>query len=214
MNAKKDSLFENAQIISMFPTFVWETVLKGDIREELNPRLADTLFELRRADPEAGRRAGWQSAQDLHRRDAFQPLVGAIRDAAATVLAFLKIGHEGFEITGCWGNLNGPGAAHKAHSHPNNYLSGVYYVRVPEGADTINFHDPRLQTGIIRPPVTELTNENTDQVVVRVQEGSLLLFPAWLEHSVDANPGEETRISVSFNLMFSPYVETMSRPLW
>jgi hypothetical protein len=30
---------------------------------------------------------------------------------------------------------------HRAHSHPNNYLSAVYYVRTWPGADSINFHD-------------------------------------------------------------------------
>jgi uncharacterized protein (TIGR02466 family) len=100
------------------------------------------------------------------------------------------------------------------HSHPNNFLSGVYYVQVQEGADTINFHDPRPQTGIIRPPVTELTAYNTDQVVVKVQTATLLLFPAWLPHSVSPNESGETRISVSFNVMFSAFAEEMSKPLW
>src|SRR3972149_6862915 len=84
----------------------------------------------------------------------------------------------------------------------------------PAGADSINFHDPRTQTGIIRPPVTELTAENTDQVVVRVKNGTLLLFPAYLQHSVDANAGEEPRISISFNVMFSGFAENLSKPLW
>jgi hypothetical protein len=100
------------------------------------------------------------------------------------------------------------------HNHPNNFLSGVYYVQVPEGADTINFHDPRPQTAIIRPPVTELTAYNTDQVVVTVGNGTLLLFPAWLPHSVDANHSDRKRISISFNVMFGAFTETMSRPLW
>lgn len=33
------------------------------------------------------------------------------------------------------------------------------------GADRINFHDPRPQAAVIRPPVVELTAENADQVV-------------------------------------------------
>jgi uncharacterized protein (TIGR02466 family) len=101
-----------------------------------------------------------------------------------------------------------------AHTHPNNFLSGVYYVRVHPGADTVNFQDPRRQTHVIRPPVVELTGETTDQVVVRVANGTLLMFPSWLEHSVDANDSEEERISVSFNVMFSRFAETMSKPLW
>jgi uncharacterized protein (TIGR02466 family) len=90
----------------------------------------------------------------------------------------------------------------------------VYYVRTPPGADTINFHDPRSQTGIIRPPVTELTAANTDQVVVRVANGTLLVFPSYLQHSVDANASGETRLSVSFNLMFSAFTAALSKPLW
>jgi uncharacterized protein (TIGR02466 family) len=62
--------------------------------------------------------------------------------------------------------------------------------------------------------VRQLTAENTDQVVVRVEEGTLLVFPAWLQHSVDANRSTRERISISFNFMFSSYTESMSRPLW
>ena len=80
--------------------------------------------------------------------------------------------------------------------------------------NTINFHDPRPQTEIIKPPVTELTAENTDQVVVKVRNGTLVVFPSWLVHSVDANRSDETRLSISFNVMFSAYAENMSKPLW
>jgi uncharacterized protein (TIGR02466 family) len=93
-------------------------------------------------------------------------------------------------------------------------LSGVYYAKVQEGADTINFHDPRVQAGVLRPPVVELGGANADQAVVRVETGALLLFPAWLEHSVDPNRSEELRISVSYNLMFARYGESSSAPQW
>jgi ectoine hydroxylase-related dioxygenase (phytanoyl-CoA dioxygenase family) len=60
----------------------------------------------------------------------------------------------------------------------------------------------------------ELTAGNTDQVVVTVKNGTLLVFPAYLQHSVDANMSEEERISISFNLMFSSFTENLSKPLW
>ena len=47
-------------------------------------------------------------------------------------------------------------------------------------------------------------------VVLKVGDGSLLLFPAWLQHSVDANGSTRPRISLSFNLMFTGF-ETMAR---
>jgi uncharacterized protein (TIGR02466 family) len=89
-----------------------------------------------------------------------------------SVLRFLRIGDDDFAITGCWANLYAPGTAHRMHTHPNNFLSGVYYPRTAGGANTINFHDPRAQTAVIRPPVTALTAENTDQVVMPVGPGT------------------------------------------
>ena len=50
--------------------------------------------------------------------------------------------------------------------------------------------------------------------MVKVEDGSLLMFPSWLPHSVDASGSDETRVSVSFNIMFSAFTETMSKPLW
>jgi ectoine hydroxylase-related dioxygenase (phytanoyl-CoA dioxygenase family) len=47
-----------------------------------------------------------------------------------------------------------------------------------------------------------------------VRDGTLLLFPSYLAHSVDANTSEEERISVSFNVMFSSFAERLSKPLW
>jgi hypothetical protein len=40
------------------------------------------------------------------------------------------------------------------------------------------------------------------------------MFPAYLEHSVDANTGADERISISFNVMFSSFTEQLSKPLW
>ena len=59
-----------------------------------------------------------------------------------------------------------------------------------------------------------LTANNTDQVVVRVRNGTLLVFPAYLQHSVDPNGSAAERISVSFNIMFSDFTENISKPLW
>ncbi len=50
--------------------------------------------------------------------------------------------------------------------------------------------------------------------MVKVSDGTLLMFPSWLPHSVDASGSAKTRISVSFNLMPSAYTERMSKPLW
>lgn len=198
----------------MFPTLVWKIQLKAEVRDAIDAEILATLERMRRDLPKLEHGQGWQSEHTLHERREFQGLATCVSNAAKSVLRFLRIGDQAIEITGCWANVLAEGATHKAHSHPNNFLSGVYYVRTYPGTDTINFHDPRNQTSVIRPPVVELTAENTDQVVVRLANGTLLMFPSYLEHSVDANMSEEERISISFNVMFSSFTENLSKPLW
>lgn len=211
---KESRWIEASEVIPMFPTMVWKILLRAELHAAMNGTLLALLEELRRDLPPLEPGSGWQSERNLHQRAELRELGACIRDVAQSVLRFLRIGYDTFEITGCWATVLARGAAHKAHSHPNNFLSGVYYVRTWPGADTINFHDPRHQASVIRPPVVELTAGNTDQVVVRVKNGTLLIFPSYLEHSVDANTGDEERVSISFNLMFSAFTENLSKPLW
>jgi uncharacterized protein (TIGR02466 family) len=203
-----------SDVIPMFPTLVWKLELEPAFHEAINARIMTAITAMRGSRPERAAGQGWQSEPNLHERDEFRELGASIQQAARTVLRFLRVGHDAVEVTGCWANVLAPGASHKMHSHPNNFLSGVYYVRTRPGADTINFHDPRAQASVIRPPVVELTSENTDQVVVKVTNGTLLLFPAYLPHSVDANASEGERVTISFNLMFSAFTENLSKPLW
>lgn len=49
---------------------------------------------------------------------------------------------------------------------------------------------------------------------MKVGAGTLLVFAAWLPHSVDANRSERVRISIGFNAMFAAFAETMGHPLW
>jgi len=200
-------------VIRLFPSFVWKARLGSEVRTAVRVAvLEEVAAERGTSDPEAGQ--VWQSRHGLHRLPALEPLVGHVRAGVALVHELLRVGTAPFEITGLWVNVAAPGGAVRMHNHPNNFLSGVYYLQVQEGADSINFHDPRPQAAVVRPPVTELTAYNTDQMVVRVEEGDLLVFPSWLSHSVDPNRSDRVRISASFNAMFSAYAETMSGPMW
>ena len=212
--SEKDTWMEASEVLSIFPTCAWKIQLTSGFRQRVNSKILQAINEIKPDLAEISPGGSWQSAQDLHHREQLVDLISCIDSTAQTVLRFLKVAHNEIEITGCWANINASGASHAIHSHPNNFLSGIYYVSTHPGADSVNFHDPRAQTGIIRPPVTELTSQNTDQVVVTVSDGMLLMFPSYLAHSVAPNESDKQRISISFNMMFSLYAERLGRPLW
>ncbi len=212
--SEKDKWMEVSDVLSIFPTCVWKIQLTSGFRQKVNSKILQVINEINPDWAEIPPGGSWQSGQDLHNRELLVDLISCIDNTAQTILQFLKVGYDTIEITGCWANIAASGASHAMHSHPNNFLSGIYYVHTHPGADSVNFHDPRPQTGIIRPPVTKLTSQNTDQVVVTVSDGMLLMFPSYLAHSVAPNESDTLRISISFNLMFSNYTERLSRPLW
>ena len=184
MAAKPALSIDSTVIVPLFPTLVWKMQLSRDTYEPINEKIKTKLVELARATPGLAPGVKLQTDQTLHRLPEFQELKDIIDVAATGVLDFLKIVYESFELTGCWANISPPGDGHKPHTHPNNYLSGVYYVQTQEGADTISFDDPRPQTNIIAPVTSEFTDENAGQIHITTRDGLLILFPSWLQHQV------------------------------
>jgi len=103
----------------MFPTVVWTLQLDEDATLAINPAILRRLADIRPPAGELSAGESWQSGHALHRLDEFRDLVEVIQATTRTVLSFLKIASDNFQITGCWANVNGIGASHGVHSHPN-----------------------------------------------------------------------------------------------
>jgi uncharacterized protein (TIGR02466 family) len=207
-------MFAETEAIGLFPTYLWMHQLNPRDRDRVNSAIREKLTSLRANLPSEVPKQGSQTDQNLHTLPEFQELNKFILAATKGIVDFLKIAEESIEITSCWANINPHGATNPWHTHPNNYLGGVYYVDTPADAATIIFQDPRPQSYVVSPRVKQSTAENSGRAIIPVKEGMLLLFPAWLSHSVTANPTAQERISVSFNLMFSSFTEKVSPVKW
>ena len=205
-------MFVSSQMMPLFAVPVWAQVLEPDVAESLNENLLEQVEILGRDVPD--KEVGWQTRNDLHTLDEFGQMVEIIGAASKRVLEMLKVAPAPFEITGSWMNIKPRGVGHPLHSHQNNYLSGVYYVKAPEGADSISFHDTRTERRIILPRLLEETPLTARTMHIPVKTGILIMFPSWLQHTVKENPSEETRVSLAFNIMFSDFTKTMSIPEW
>ena len=150
-------------------------------------------------DPGYGQQA--QSFANLHHREDFSGFTRIALSAGRNVLDFLKYKYTDCYITDCWANVCRKGESHRAHIHPNNVLSGVYYAAAPKGCGDIVFDDPRAQAKVLIPDISEPTPLNTHEFRVEPVSGMLIMFPSWLTHRVSLSQSAEDRISISFNLM-------------
>ena len=100
MARKNKTIFEETDVLRMFPTFVWKAKLKPKIHQNINKNIIHKLEQIRLSEPNPAPGQSWQSDHDLHKLNEFCELVDCLNDAVVSVLAFLKIGQMEFEITG------------------------------------------------------------------------------------------------------------------
>ena len=90
------------------------------------------------------------------------------------------------------------------HVH-GEILSGVFYLKAPPESGKLVLSNPglnRLWGGI---SLVKEKNQFTGEMMrIEPEEGSILLFPSYIPHSVETNHHDDERISISFNLMVLP----------
>ena len=103
-------------------------------------------------------------------------------------------------LTEMWAIINKKNNFNIEHTHPNNYLSAAYYVKAPENCGSFIATNPN---SVSRERITasvRKTEFNQNIAQIKPKEGDLLLFPAYLPHSVGMNLSDEDRIVISFNV--------------
>lgn len=207
-------MLENLSVSDIFPTPVWTIDLAADVAGPMNAKLMTAIEALLGGRPPIPPGANWQTDPVLHTRPEFAAFTKLAERAGRAAAQYLKLPARDLAVTGCWANVNPPGGRNTAHTHPNNYLSGVYYVAMPAGEGRIVFEDPRPAAAVMMPRVAEFTPHNANSMTFEVKPGRMVLFPAWLTHSVPVNRSTQERVSIAFNLMFTQFVGHESAPLW
>ena len=99
-------------------------------------------------------------------------------------------------ITQSWCNTTSKGESHHEHTHPNSFVSGVFYIQT-NADDRIQFFKSTYR--MLEVQTKDYNAWNSQTWWLPVEEGALLLFPSSLQHSVPPVEGEKDRISLSFN---------------
>jgi uncharacterized protein (TIGR02466 family) len=101
-------------------------------------------------------------------------------------------------ITQSWLNYTETNQYHHKHAHPNSLVSGVFYINCDEKFDKIKFFDENYKT--IQPEIKEFNIWNSTSWWFSVKTGDVILFPSSLTHMVETKEGDNTRISLAFNV--------------
>ncbi len=104
-------------------------------------------------------------------------------------------------ITQSWVNFNPPKSLHHEHTHPNSIVSGVFYFEVDEKMPPITFN--RTTNSNFKREVFKYNEFNSENFLLPIKSGELILFPSTLKHSVPINTSNKNRISLSFNTFVS-----------
>ena len=101
-------------------------------------------------------------------------------------------------ITQSWLNYTETNQYHHKHAHPNSLVSGVFYINCHEEHDKIKFFNDNYKT--IKLEVKDWNMWNSESWWFSVKTGDVILFPSSLTHMVETKQGDNTRISLAFNV--------------
>ncbi|MDH3387122.1 MAG: 2OG-Fe(II) oxygenase family protein [Gammaproteobacteria bacterium] len=197
---------DNDGFLQLWPTTLLQRSLPG--HEQANPALA-ALIEQLEADNEDLTTDYLGDNLMTNEHPAVQWLKECINK---TVIDYLHRQGLDYPVNWSlhgWANINRFGDYHDLHNHPHSYLSGTYYVAIPDQAaeagsrndlspGAISFYDPRPQANM-----NAICGDAqiSPQYTLNPVPGMILMWPSFLHHLVHPNLSRQQRISISFNVV-------------
>ena len=212
-------LSEPPCVNNLFPSQVW----KHHTDKIDNRKLENIILEKEQKDKGVTYTniGGWQSSHiNLKEEEGFECIYNYIDECMEVILMSNNYKqHLAIKSSHGWININRKGDFNKKHVHPDCHWSGVYYVKARANCGELIFHNPIAASSMVNSGhLLNLKSKKTDydiagdkqnylvnsffldSVPLDPHEGTLLIFPSWLFHSVYPNRSDDDRISVSFNI--------------
>jgi uncharacterized protein (TIGR02466 family) len=182
-----------------FPTQVYIKEFNLD-----NNKLAHDIVEWSKQDPGLAKTNvnGWHSQSDMHQKPEYKPLVDQLFEMQQEIFKEDCLADQPV-LGNMWANINPPGGFNRPHIHPNSLWSGVYYIKTPQHCGHLKLEDPKIRAEMVMPKRTtdQLPQHLWREVHYEPIAGRCIMFPSWLNHTVDPNQSNDIRISVSFNFL-------------
>ena len=129
---------------------------------------------------------------------AVEAAIGRYRETFAADHPVLAPASEQWMLRS-WGTVLREGGRQTPHMHPLAWLSGVYYVQVPDDMATAGKDAGWLEFG--RPPERFCHGHEPQTYRFEPRAGELIIFPSWFWHQTLPFRSGEQRISIAFDVM-------------
>jgi hypothetical protein len=131
------------------------------------------------------------TSPNLHKLELFKPITEFFQTCLEQVMD--DMGYKpNIQITSLWGTEHQDGGSHHRHVHQNAFLGGVYYLDGWVRSSGTIFYSP-YGFNQITPAVSGKPFRIQHNHITQFEEGTLYLFPAWLQHSTNVNRIETTK---------------------
>jgi uncharacterized protein (TIGR02466 family) len=145
---------------------------------------------------------GWQS-EDINiievskeLEEPFNVILSGVKHVAQDLQQY---GFGNFYLTNAWINVNKGTDYNREHVHPLNTFSGCLYLKTSSSSGAIEFSRPDNMK--LYPGTDNKTDIFYSAAHYKPVSGKLLIFPAWLSHTVLPSENNEERISIAFNIL-------------
>jgi uncharacterized protein (TIGR02466 family) len=178
-------------------------------RKSLNNALRDVLDDLHQNERHPigqSLRNGTQTYENLFddNSEVINTLSGLILERAEEFIKlqstdrkhpFLSRLSKDLTFKGSWSVKLRSDGYHRSHYHPEGWLSGVYYVDVPDAVD-------KHGEGWLTFGRADIANQNFEgDLAVKPQSGNLILFPSYMWHGTNAFKSSTARLTVAFDII-------------
>ncbi|MDB4860173.1 2OG-Fe(II) oxygenase family protein [Alphaproteobacteria bacterium] len=186
-----------------FSSPIWAS--KIDNYEKINDSMFKYIMKLKENDPSGVTKSnfkGWHSKDFDLKNDEPKNFITGIKKNINFALNDMNwdLNKQSVSIKNLWAIINEKGAWNQKHHHSNSDLSAAYYVSAHENCGDIIFYDPRPAPVYKSPIAKSPNNLNATINSIKPEAGMLVLFPSYLEHSVNPNLSDKKRIVISFNI--------------
>lgn len=141
---------------------------------------------------------GWQSimfgkiGNAGYTHDSMTPLLLKIKESMIPIYRDFGLSIE--PTISYWFNVNKKGCYNVKHKHPDSFMAGCFYLKVPEDSGTITFYREDLVGNF-----EFETKRNKREFEVMPSEKLFITWTSMLPHSVGVNHSDDDRISIAFN---------------